>query len=340
MTTTAVCYITDRNYLFPTLMSAIQARGHTTPGLADVLVFCTDADERTFDAFAAAYASEGIRLRRIDETSAALCEEIRAASPQTFAGRYSISIFGRLFLHALLPATYTDFLYIDGDTQISDSLDPLLRQQVPPGKFYAGRDYCSIVAPVRRYADFEAHLDRLGLQGMARTRYFNSGVIRSTRESWRAIAEAALAYYVERPARCEPFADQGALNGACRGAHLLMSSRWNFPRHFLHLRTSDLRPAICHFMACPKPWQGVFHPWRREQHACYGALLREQPQLRRYVPALPAMKGFAYKVRSIRDRARDMRTAAAEQSLIDAEAAADAFEAVRASSHPATLSAA
>lgn len=320
MASTAVCYVTDKAYLFPTLMSAVQARHFASRDLADIFIFSTCSDERVNGLFAEACRKEDIQFRAVGRQMQERLDQINRDNPEDFSQRISVTAFGRLFLDDLLPSSYEQLLYLDGDTQIVSSLDPLLTFDVPPGKFLAARDYCALANTAETDDAFRDHLDRQQLPPDARDNYFNSGVIRAGRQSWAKIADNAIAYYLRFPERCHPYHDQGALNGSGHSSHMVMSARWNFPRQFQHLDTAALNPVVYHFMANPKPWHGHFHPWSRQQSQCYVDLARRHPDIAEFWPRLSLLRRAGYTFKSIMRRLTGSE--GLNQTIVDTEAAA------------------
>lgn len=320
MNSSVVCYLTDRGYLFPTFMSAVQARSAASKN-SDVVVFSTNNDERLNDVFAAACQAEGIQYRAVGAQLTQRLDQLERDNPSHFSHRIPATTFGRLFLYDVLPAHYDSFLYIDSDTQVVDSLDPLLNFAVPDGKFLAARDYCSLLLAkgTRDLTPFPEHVDRLRLTTAERRNYFNAGVLRANRKDWQSLAAAALEFYLKHPELCSPFHDQGALNGACRSSHVLMSTRWNMPRPLMHLNVSGIRPAIVHFMAAPKPWHGGFYPWGRRYYACYLELAQRHPSLAAYLPRLTLARALGYAAKTTKNALIDLKHKATEQRVLDAE---------------------
>ena len=304
LTTHCVCYVTDAGYLFPTLLSAIQARKHLNKERADVLVFTVDVGPGVLEDFKRLAADGEIRLIEVPASALAVMAGMHTRSEAQFKKKVPVSAMGRLMLADVLPQQYSEFLYLDGDTQVNGALDALMHFEVPEGKFLAARDYMAVMGrfmlPWRPWTD--AHHDRLGLSPVERARYFNSGVIRANRKTWSRVGAAALAFFMEFPERCEPFHDQGALNGVGHPDLILMSQRWNLPRHFLRLGLSESeQPVIVHYMSNPKPWHGAFLPWSRREFRPYAEMARRYPEVARYMPRLSRIYWLGYKLKTTRN---------------------------------------
>lgn len=304
MITHCVCYVTDTGYLFPTLLSALQARRHLAQEKADVLVLALGADPLALASFSRLASDGGIALLPVPASIVEVMQKARERGGAQFTKKVSVAAMGRLLLADVLPAQYSEFLYLDGDTQVLGSLDPLMHFSVPQGKFLAARDYMAVMdrfaLPWRELTN--AHHDRLGLSAEQRQRYFNSGVIRASRRTWVRIGTAALEYFLTHPDSCAPYHDQGALNAVAHPDLLLISQRWNLPRHFLRIAAKSAEPpVIVHYMSNPKPWHGAFLPWSRREYRPYMELLARYPEVADYVPKLSRFFWLAYKLKTTRD---------------------------------------
>lgn len=272
-----ISYVTDTQYFFPTAVSAMQARNNAR-STTDIAIVLTE-NIKNMGAARKFCGQHGIKLINATELIARKFAKLDKAS---FAGRVSMSAMGRLLLSEILPRQYETIIYIDGDTQISGSLAELEDMRVAPGKILAALDYVSI-------------LDRLN--GLEQSVVFNSGVLKFDRRQW--IGPAAFDYYADHGGELH---DQGALNAVAGDALVLISSKWNFPKQFLHLLGPE-RPTITHFMAHPKPWDGRFFPWTRKEADVYRQALRENPCLRPFVTKISPLRRIVYWLRSARDEA-------------------------------------
>lgn len=274
-----IVYVTDVEYSFPTILSALQARkfaGKTT----DVCVLMSEKLEN-FGELKALLASSGVILT---DATDALLQSLGRLDSSYFKGRISVSTMAKLVLCQVLPLNYTQIIYLDGDTQITSNLGDLERTVVPEGKFLAARDYTSI-----------QELLRSGRDG----HYFNAGVLKFNREGW--IGPEALELFASNPEACDGKHDQGALNYVCGSSLILVSNRWNFPKQFLHLvDMSSL--SIVHYMAHPKPWHGTFFPWTDAESRVYTDLRRAHPLYDKLYRGISLDRKLVYKYRSMRER--------------------------------------
>lgn len=260
-----VAYTTDSTYLFPTLVSAIQARRNCSLDAADVIIFGIDISTEVERAFAPVCAKENIGLISVGN---------KMVEGQT-------AILARFFLNRFVPKQYTQYLYLDGDVHILGSLDPLVRAPLSEGHFLAANDPMTFQladnGPQSR--DLSSHLELIGLSGEQALGYFNSGVLRIHRTGWDSIGEQSWEY-CRRLGGMSRFHDQDALNLVAGGSRLPMSLAWNFPVFLRNSRVeSTIKPKITHFMSSPKPWHGCFPPWTRESCRPYSDAVRNYPTL-------------------------------------------------------------
>ncbi|NHO32695.1 glycosyltransferase family 8 protein [Acetobacter fallax] len=268
MAKVCVCYTTDTGYLFPSFVSALQARRNSSPDNADVLLAGFDLAPEAEHLFAEACRQSGILF---------------AAHRQADIGD-APAMLGRLFLADLLPTQYDRLLYIDGDTQITGSLDPLLTTPVPAGKFYAANDPMTFFIDENDELarDLRAHLTSIGLSPADSKRYFNSGVIYAEREAWAKTGHDAWRKFSSQPAGTR-FPDQDILNVVGLPNRLPLSLAWNFPIFLRNANVEDIiRPRITHFMSRPKPWEGVFAPWNQTAFTPYREAATRFPGLAPY----------------------------------------------------------
>jgi lipopolysaccharide biosynthesis glycosyltransferase len=250
-----IAYTTDSSYMFPTLVSAMQARANTSPSKADVIIYCVDLDSYTEDVFASVCESEGILLVPI--------------SRKLIEGQEAM--LARLFLDDFVPSQYTQMLYLDSDVHILGNLDCLIDAKVDPGNFLAANDPLTFLIEdggqlSRRLGK---HLISIGLDREQSLNYFNSGVLRICRNGWGKIGRDAWDQF-RMGGHVSRFPDQDALNIAGLGRRQALSLAWNFPVFMRHSRVEEMiKPKIEHFMSNPKPWHGVFPPWKSSARETY-----------------------------------------------------------------------
>ena len=259
-----IAYTTDSTYLFPTFVSAMQARRHSSIHKADVVIFCFDITHEAHEAFGPACALENIRLIPV--------------SSEVVGGQSAM--LARLFLNDFAPAEYSQYLYLDGDTQVHGSLDPLIDAEVPAGHFMAVNDPMTFLladgGPLSK--NLGAHLASIGLTRGQALSYFNSGVLRINRDGWESVGMDSWLHFQEsgKPR----FPDQDSLNVAAGNRRIPMSLTWNFPIFMKNSRVeASIKPRVTHFMSSPKPWHGTFAPWSAAASAPYADALATYPAL-------------------------------------------------------------
>lgn len=275
-----ICYVSDQGYLFPSLISALQARRNITPGLADVIMVYVGEETPISALFRSIYQGLGLRFITV--------------SPATIENMHIM--YGRLFLDRILDRSYFRILYIDGDTQIDACLDPLINVQLPSGALCAARDpmALSIEWNDRTASGQRTYFKSIGLDPGHVRNYFNSGIIRVDRDAWRDISVDTLKLVKSRAAQFR-FPDQDALNLVSANRYLTMSFKWNFPVFLLNAGLDDVvLPRIYHFMSNPRPWHGPFQPWGKKWHASYIDLLKRYPELKPYMPTLSQPRYLKY----------------------------------------------
>lgn len=289
----ACCYTIDEGYLLPTLLSAFQLRRDLPTGIADVVILCFGSPSGATRAAMELCAAEGVRFRLLPRS-------VLDGNPM---------ICARFFLFPLLGGEYTDLLYIDGDTQIIGSLEPLLTYPLAEGRVLAAPDPMAVMIasadgpwPARR-----AYFRQVGIPDDAQERYFNSGVMRFGLSDWDAVSRECLDL-CRRKGDGFAFRDQDALNLVVGDRRDPVSFRWNFPPFFLNFGAEQtIRPRLYHFMSNPRPWQGPFRPWGGAWHAPYAPLAARHPDLARTMRPLRAARYCRYVVQQRVKQFRESR---------------------------------
>ncbi|TXM78370.1 hypothetical protein FV218_02750, partial [Methylobacterium sp. WL69] len=261
----ACCYTIDEGYLLPTLLSAFQLRRELSAGVADVVILCFGSASDATRAAAELCQTQGVAFRLVPRG-------VLEGNPMTCA---------RFFLFELLNGEYQDILYVDGDTQVAGSLEPLLTYPLVDGRILAVPDPMAVmiassegVWPARR-----AYFRKIGISDSAQKRYFNAGVMRFHMSDWDAVSREGMDLYRREEASLI-FRDQDALNLIVGDRCDLVSFRWNFPPFFLNFGAErSIGPRLYHFMSNPRPWQGAFLPWGSTWHTPYATLAASHPDL-------------------------------------------------------------
>jgi lipopolysaccharide biosynthesis glycosyltransferase len=276
-----IAYITDAGYLFPTLLSAIQAAANVAAGMTDVVVCYIGAKNGDSYAIESVCHAHGIIFRRVAPAE---------------IGDLPI-MYARLFLDTLLGDDYRRIIYIDGDTQIAGDLQELADVSIPAGMILAVRDPMTLVIEreSKTWREQHAYMKSIGLSAAHIGAYFNSGVICFNTADWAEIRHECLRLQKSRHGDFR-FPDQDILNLAVRDRHRTISFKWNFPIYFLNHAgvESIVQPRVYHFMSNPRPWQGAFQPWGKTHFKKYDELTNRYPELLGLRERLPARTFWKY----------------------------------------------
>ncbi len=284
-----IALLCDEGYLFPTLVSAKQAREHA-PNSADVVVFL-ESDRLTAHCESILKSITGADIRIIPGWLTDLLD--RSVPKDFFRTHVNRAALFRMFVGRLLETSYDRIVYIDGDVQIRRPLTELLTMPLPEGNVGVVPDWVALhSADGMPHADANrAYMAGLDFSPEHWGSYFNSGVMMASPSTWNVVGPKALEFLVAKPGACR-LHDQSAFNHVCRGRTTMLSLRWNFLRHFMPLPSySSIDPAILHFVGKLKPWDGVYAPWGRAEFEPYVRMAaalrgtdiawRRQPRLRR-----------------------------------------------------------
>jgi lipopolysaccharide biosynthesis glycosyltransferase len=275
----AVVFVTDRGFLVPSLVAALQVMQQiTVTTLSDVIVVLIDFNPMEIATVEKAIEGDGIILLPMDSA-------LFLPPDGTFFNGTHVpkSALGRLALHHVLPKHYEDVVYIDGDVQITGDLTALVRHRVMPGFVAAvaeGNWLCE--GDIGTYwPAHKAYMENLGVHD-PRT-YFNSGVLAFRLETWREFAPMALDYFIRYPERCL-YHDQSALNAVFAGRVQPLSPRYNYLSLYAALGIDqEIRPKIIHFTGGNKPWIYTGPPWSGRFTDIYRQFISEHPVLAGYL---------------------------------------------------------
>jgi len=303
-----VAFVCDEGYLFPTLVAAVQARRHAPAARADVAVCAIGDASAAIAAFAPVFELYGISFL------------LRPRSALEGQGIH----FARLHLPRLIGGRYREFLYLDGDIQVTGDLASLLDVDLSATGIAASRDPMSYVADLGGSLSSAqgSYFSAIGIPRAAVRRYFNSGVVYATADFWRRTAPACLEI-VAKADKGTRFPDQDALNMVVGGNYTRVSSAWNFP-YFLRLwrRFRDAPCRIAHFMSNPRPWQLNCPPWGRSGTQPYLDMLAEHPQLQAFDGRFDWTRTARYRLQQFvkaNVETRPWNTAAMQSLILDSD---------------------
>lgn len=280
MKDTAVVFVTDKGFLVPSLVAALQVAEQPEATLiADIFIVLIDVDSGIVTSLASLFRDAGLSF-------VAMNSSLFLPPDDTFFNKTHVprTALGRLALHHVLPAQYENVVYLDGDTQISGDITALLRHRVRPGHIAAvpeGNWLCE--GDIGHYwPKHKAYMAALGIDDPHN--YFNSGVLAFRMDTWREMAPRALEYFARYPERCI-YHDQSALNAVFAGRYERLSPIYNFVLLYAELAIEDkVKPRIFHFTGGDKPWNYVGPPWNGRFTGAYRAFLETYPTLSAYLP--------------------------------------------------------
>lgn len=195
--------------------------------------------------------------------------EILRDCPIDASRHFPLSVYYRLFLTSILPATLTKVLYLDCDLIVRKSLSELWNIDIT--------DY-PIACVEDMWSGIDYHYNRLHYA--SEYSYFNAGVLLINLAYWREfrLQQRCLDYIRQYPDRLHLY-DQDVLNGVLYRKKLLLPFTWNMQDGFYRRKRlirkdvwgeldrvmSD--PAILHYTGRKKPWHyHSFHPFKSEYY--------------------------------------------------------------------------
>ncbi len=284
MKQTAVVFVTDRGFLVPSLVAALQVLQQAdVAAIADVAVILIDLDDGRIDALNQMMEGTGLRLFKMESG-------LYLPPDSTFFKRSHVpkATLARLALHKVLPSQYENIVYLDGDIQITGSIAPLVRHRVRDGFIAAGTDGMWLCRGDIGgfWSANSAYLAALGIPDAVD--YFNAGVLAFRMPTWRDMAPRALDFFSRNPERCR-YHDQSALNAVFAGRVEKLSPIYNFVSLCGELEISDeVKPRIIHFTGGKKPWNYAGPPWHGRFLETYRAFLGRYPQLAAHLDLRPS----------------------------------------------------
>ncbi len=267
----AVCYVSDINFLLPSIISATGVRKFVPAQKADIFIFTVGVDAEKIRQANELLTPYSINVLAIQDELFNEIDKERLTRTHT-----PMAMFGRLFMQNLLPPECKRIVYLDGDTWILRDPTALINATVPEGFLAAAEDtiyYRQKFAIGATTKEIRHYFNQIGLK--KNQGYFNSGVFATSRNTWETISKEAYIYYINNAKICEHSPDQSALNAVIGERRLRLSNKWNFQTQ-LKIWGADryAEPVICHFNRQPKPWMGACEPWE-EMYGQYQKAIAE-----------------------------------------------------------------
>ena len=277
------CYTIDERYLLPAVVSATQLRININSNDTDVLIICFGNETALTRLFKRICLEKNI---------------IFILVPHSVRDGLSM-YFARFFIDKIVGNGYDKILYLDGDTQITGSLQALFDFMIKPGCIVAVPDPMNLTIGFRssRNSQRSKYLSSIGLGLSNGNIYYNSGVMLANNSDWAIISRECL-HLIRAKGEIFQFPDQDPLNIVTMGNVLQGSFKWNFPAFFLNFGLDNIiYPEIYHFMSNPRPWQGNFAPWMKSWSAPYKKVIAEYPDIKSDLLKTSAFKAFKYLIR-------------------------------------------
>lgn len=250
MSDTALVYVTDAGFLYPTMVSAIQASGQVVDSGVNILIYLVNVDDITLETLKEATKNLPIFYSKLPNSAFDL--PLGTSFAESHVPKVSLA---RLNLHDCIPENYKNLIYVDGDTQVVGSLSDLFRVRVRHGWIAAGRGSLWMWGSGKSRggkADI-AYLSRIGVSSPAN--YFNAGVLLLSRDTLGIDGPKAFEYFVSNSKICRQH-DQSALNHVFNNKLIELHPKYNFHSFYSEMGADSVcQPAIVHFTGPFKPWQ-------------------------------------------------------------------------------------
>jgi lipopolysaccharide biosynthesis glycosyltransferase len=188
-------------------------------------------------------------------------------------GHFTVAVYFRLLIPALVPETLDRILYLDSDTIVVDDISKLI--DTPLGG-------CALALALDPKSEILARVHHID-------EYFNSGVALFDLEQWRAHDWATKCFdYLENPKTPILNVDQCAINVVLNGKIKKLDPRWNGCTYGEYTKPSALKDvretiSIIHYVSKNKPWQA----WYQNGHGRLYWTYLDASQWRNAVPIQP-----------------------------------------------------
>lgn len=253
---TAVCYITDVNFLAQALATARRLRTFVPVETASVYCVVINVGADALADGAATLRDLGIEILHLSEA-----EMLKFDQSKFRQNNISYATLGRFFLDALLPERITRVVYFDADTWPVEDPGALIHAVIPEGRFAAVNDMMSYTHDEAGSwgAFVRGYFAKLGID--TKRGYFNAGIFATSRRTLREVGNEAFAFFRDNTEACHHH-DQSALNAVVGDRRIRLSARWNFQTPFRALDMEGaIKPRLYHFTEYPKAWMGRTEPW-------------------------------------------------------------------------------
>lgn len=290
----ACIYVTDKGFLVPSLVSALQLykSGSTKKSDADILFFLLDISDDYIEKLSNSFGQFGMKFISIDNDSLKLPHDISFRE-----GHVPKSTLARLILSKYIPENYENLLYIDGDTQILSDISELIEAKIPEGHIGAINGSLWLSDTYQREWNTK-YLNRLGIKSTSD--YFNAGVLAFTCKTWLEYGPKTLEFFINNSEACYHH-DQSALNAVFFNKRVIIEPAYNYHTEYANLYLhGKYKPKIVHFTGRDKPWLYPVTPWGMEFTQPYIEILSEYPFLLEFMSMPKKISPFWQFVRNVK----------------------------------------
>ena len=233
----------DRNFVQHTAVMLTSLHRNGDVPEATILIAGFDLDRQDHDTLRAAAGEFGRDVRFVEVTRSML----GALADREWDEHYSLPIFGRLFLPAVVTRPRGRLLTLDSDMIVNRSVRPLFELNLLG-------EYLGAIHDTPRTDDYN---------------YFNSGMMVIDVDGFHkhSVTERCLRWLAEQPHRPN-WPDQDALNHVVGRRWYRLDRTWNHAFCGSNFDPEPLVPAlyenanIAHFTGQTKPWNDFNHPGR------------------------------------------------------------------------------
>jgi lipopolysaccharide biosynthesis glycosyltransferase len=276
---TAIVFVTDKGFLVPSLVAALQIIDQPkVMAISDLFILLVDVEEALLQQLRDTFSPRGIQFLPLEASlflPKAGTHFNQTHIPHTTLGRFAIC--------DILPSTYENIAYIDGDVQILGDIFPLISHKVKHGHIATVSEAIWMCENDQGHfwPKHKAYLNDLGITHYQD--YFNAGILLFRWDTWQTMAREAMTYFNENSLKCI-YHDQSALNAVFLGKREVLSPAYNFISFYAGLGLNkEVDPKIVHFTGGSKPWYYPGMPWHGRFIEVYAKFLADYPFLAPYL---------------------------------------------------------
>lgn len=225
--------VTDEAFV-PHCATMVASLAHHNPG-CQVIIFGDELTKHSEDRLQSFARGAGIDLSIVN-VEKLLLDQLPTKSP------YSRAVWAKVFMPDFVGSETEKFVYIDSDTLVLDSLDPLF-------------DFPTADMPLGAVADPQSealcvHKRSLGMP--SNSTYYNAGVMLINASAWRhALLSRRIVHFALNYKTALRWLDQCAINAVAWNNIVPLPRKWNY---LIAYPDNSIDPVILHFAGPTKPW--------------------------------------------------------------------------------------